>query len=71
MDVKTSVSLGCHDHGIVGSHLARGRRLEECRCQTSEEQALAWSCKFSGGAHVSSREGQQSSLQLWSDKKTK
>jgi len=32
MDVKTSVSLDCRDHEIVGSDLPRGSTIKECKC---------------------------------------
>lgn len=63
MAVKTRVSISCHDEKIVESSLPRGRRIEELRFQTSEEQTLPSLVTFSGGVHVSSTERQQSSVQ--------
>jgi len=32
MEVKTCVSLDCHDHEIMESHLPRGMTIKESRC---------------------------------------
>jgi len=65
MDVKTSVSLGCRDHEIVGGLTFQGEGKEKS-ADVRVQRIRLWTrlVTYSGGAHVSSTDGQQISVQM-------